>query len=78
MLERRIENLVTTYICLTVRLHICEVILVTAEPQAEASLLPELLKVCFSLFGGIVELYFSSVSGNNVDHGGDTDCIALL
>ena len=52
-----------THVCLTVGLHIREIILVASEPQTEASLLPELLKVCLALFWSVIELRVMSVNG---------------
>jgi hypothetical protein len=50
------QGMVSTHVCLTVRLNIREIVLVAAEPETKACLLPKLLKVCLSFFFGVVEL----------------------
>lgn len=50
------SSMAFTYVCLTIRLRVDEVVFVATEPQTKTSLLPELLEMGFAIFWRVLEL----------------------
>lgn len=52
----QMSSMAFTYVCLTIRLRVDEVVFVATEPQTKTSLLPELLEMGFAIFWRVLEL----------------------